>query len=273
MSAGEKGAPVQLHKRLDRTGGEVSHRLALLHGVGSDLGTWDEVVARLPPGFEVLRYDLRGHGRSPKPPGPYSLDDFVTDHVRTLAELGWCSCELVGFSLGGMIAQAVALSAPSTVDRLAILSSVAGRTPEERSRVEARLEVLRDGGPREIAKVSGERWFTPEFVESNREFVSHHLARFAANDPPAYLAAYEVLAGNDLCDQLARIAQPTLIMTGEFDVGSPPRMSETMHAAIHLSELVIVPGQKHELLIEVPDVVVEQMTRFLNASPSPAPQR
>ncbi|HLH64775.1 MAG TPA: alpha/beta fold hydrolase [Solirubrobacteraceae bacterium] len=257
---------VLLHHRIDHTGGPHAHRLVLVHGVGDELGGWDRVVQRLPPGFDVLRYDLRGHGRSQRPPGPYRLEDFVADHLQLVAELGFTPHTLVGFSLGGMIAQAVALGAPEAVSRLVILSAVAGRTEDERARVAERLETLRREGPAGIAAVSAQRWYTEDFMRREPETVSARLRRLAANDPDAYLAAYEVLATNDLLARLPGIGCPTLIMTGEHDVGSPPRMALAMHESIAGSELEIVPGIRHELLVEVPDLVADRIARFATAA-------
>jgi 3-oxoadipate enol-lactonase len=237
--------------------------VALIHGVGDRSTSWRGVVERLPPGFEVITYDLRGHGDSDKPPGPYSLRDFVDDHVAVLDACGIERCDVVGFSLGGMIAQAIAIERPKTVDRLVLLSCVAGRTAHEREAVLARLGIVESEGPGGTAKVSGARWFTDAFIAAHPDAVERRLAELAANDPAGYAAAYRVLATNDLADQLPAIEAPTLIMTGEHDIGSPPRMAQTMHERIKGSWLAILEGMRHSVLVEAPELVAAQIGAFL----------
>ena len=254
---------MSLHFERVSTGGDVASTVVLIHGVGDSLEAWDDVIQSLPEGFDIIRYDLRGHGRSEKPPGPYRLADFVEDHVALLARLGVGRAHVVGYSLGGLIAQAIALFAPDSVERLVLLSCIACRTPDEREAVQKRLETLEQEGAGGIAGASAERWFTGAFRRANPDKVRQQMERLKENDPNAYLAAYRVLATSDLCDQLTRIGHPTLVMTGEHDVGSPPRMARSMSERIDGSQLIILEGQKHSVLTEVPDVVAHEISRFL----------
>src|SRR5207245_5871555 len=120
--------------------------VALLHGVGSHLQAWDDVVAVLRNDFTLLRYDLRGHGQSGRPPAPYHLDDYVADLAALLDAQSVARTALVGFSFGGMIVSAFAVRHPERVRRLAIVSAVAGRTPEQRAAVVKRADELAQGG-------------------------------------------------------------------------------------------------------------------------------
>ena len=121
--------------------------LVLIHGVGSQHGDWEAVAHTLASQFTILRFDLRGHGASEAPPGPYEIEDFAADLVALLDELGWAQPNIAGFSLGGLIAQCIALDQPSRVNKLALLGTVAGRTPEEQERVEGRLEFIASSHP------------------------------------------------------------------------------------------------------------------------------
>jgi 3-oxoadipate enol-lactonase len=238
--------------------------LVLIHGVGGRLEAWDDVVAALDRQQMIVRYDLRGHGRSERAPGPYSLELFAADHVALLAKLDIDSADIAGCSLGGLIAQQIALSYPEAVRRLIILSAVAGRTRQERDRVAERLSVAEKFGPAEVAQRSGDRWFTPEFRARYPDRVARHLETFAANDPAAYVAAYRVLATSDLHTELHRIHRPTLAMTGANDIGSPPHMTELMAERIPSARAVIIPNQRHELLVEVPERVAREIMDFLD---------
>lgn len=251
--------------------GPITYRLegegpsiALVHGVGADLESWDGVVAALSPRYRLLRYDLRGHGASAKVKGRYELDDFVGDLTELLDHLEIARTHLAGFSLGGIIAQGFALDHAARLDRLALISAIAGRTDEERARVEARAKVLREGGGSVHVDAALSRWFTDEFLENNRDLVEKRLERGRNNDPDCYASAYRVLAETDLADELHRIDLPTLVMTGEFDVGSTPRMSRLMAERIPDSELHILDGLKHSVLIEAPELIATKIDTFLS---------
>ncbi|MGO8865700.1 MAG: alpha/beta fold hydrolase [Alphaproteobacteria bacterium] len=240
--------------------------LVLIHGVGNRLEAWDGVVAALGGRFRTLRWDLRGHGASDKPPGPYALDDFVSDLKGLLDAHGIERCHLAGFSLGGLVAQAMALAHPAQLDRLVLLSTVAGRSAEERERVAQRLAMVAHGIPGAHFKNSLARWFTDEFQRTHPEVIAEHAARNRENDPLAYAAAYRVLAESDLADRLHEIKAPTLIATGENDIGSNPRMAKLMHERIAGSRLVILRHLRHAILVEAPGTVAGLIEPFLAGS-------
>lgn len=241
----------------------------LIHGVGSSRESWNEVLQHLDPPGPVVRYDLRGHGESPKVPGPYELGDFVDDHVGLLAELGVAKANVVGFSLGGLITQAIAIRHPELVERAVILGAIAGRTADERGAVLQRLAAVEAVGPAGIAAKGPGRWFTDGFVTSRPEIVSSKMEQLASTDRAGYEAAYRVLARNDLAGELHHILAPTLVMTGEGDVGSPPRMSALMARRIPNAELVIMQGTKHGMLEERPELVARELSRFLQDGKNP----
>lgn len=236
--------------------------LLLIHGVGASLDNWDGVVAALGGRFRTIRFDLRGHGESSKPPGPYSAALFAADARALLDHLGIDRCHVAGHSLGATVALRLVLDAPDRIERLALLSAAAGRTEEERQRVLDRLAIIADGIPGEHFRRSLPRWFTDEFRAANPELLERYAARNMANDPRAYAAAYHVLATTDLADEAAGIRVPTLIVTGEGDVGSNPRMARLLHARIPGSRLEILSGLRHAILIEAPARVAPLLAGF-----------
>jgi (E)-2-((N-methylformamido)methylene)succinate hydrolase len=240
--------------------------VTLVHGVGANLESWDEVVARLASAFTCLRLDLRGHGGSEPITGACALDDLAADVRLVWDEAGVARSHLAGFSLGGLIAQALALSDGERIDRLAIISAVAGRTEEERAKVENRLELLRTEGIAAIIAAAEERWFTPEFRAAHPERVERRLAELLANDPTSYAAAYTVFARSDLGYRVHEITHPTLVATGENDVGSNVRMARMMHERIGGSTLHILPGLRHSVLVEASDQIAGLLGDFFGAS-------
>ncbi len=256
---------VALRCRLEGAGGA----LVLVHGVGNRLEAWDGVAARLARRYRILRYDLRGHGESEKVPGPYAIGDFVEDLSALLAAAGFRRCHLAGFSLGGLVAQGFALSHPERLEKLALLSTTAGRSEAEKAAVLARLKIVEGGIPGEHFGRSLERWFTDEFRARNPALLADYAERNKANDAACYAAAYRVLATTDFAERLSEIAAPTLVMTGEDDIGSSPRMARLMHERIANSTLHILPKLRHAILIEAPEQVARILGGFFSARPQP----
>jgi pimeloyl-ACP methyl ester carboxylesterase len=228
--------------------------VTLVHGVGANLQSWDQVTRLLEPHFTVVRLDLRGHGKSGRIT-TCTLDDLAADVRRVWDQRGIKKTHLAGFSLGGLIAQSLALSDAERIDCLAILSAVAGRTDDERAKVVGRLKLLKEGGIAAVTGAAEERWFTPEFRAKHPERVARRIAELLANDPASYAAAYTVFATSDLADRLSEIRHPTLVATGEHDLGSNARMARMMHERIKGSQLEILPNLRHSVLIEAPEKI------------------
>jgi 3-oxoadipate enol-lactonase len=235
--------------------------LTLIHGVGASLESWDGVIAALGEGFQILRYDLRGHGDSEKRPAQ-SLADLCADLSALLDRAGFAKTHLCGFSLGGIIAQAFAVAHPERIDRLALISAAAGRTADERARVLARADTLAKGGAKEHLASAVPRWFTDEFRARHPEVVKARLRRSLTNDHRCYAAAYRILARSDLAAELPKISAPTLVITGECDAGSTPRMARLIAARIPDARMIILKKLKHALLLEAPQKVGAELRRF-----------
>jgi 3-oxoadipate enol-lactonase len=238
--------------------------VTLVHGVGANLESWDAIAERLARRYRVIRMDLRGHGRS-SAIETCRLDDFLDDVSLVLDTLGVARTHLVGFSLGGMIGQAYVLAHPERVERLALISAVAGRTPEERANVMARARKVRAEGIASVVAAAEDRWFTEGFRKRYPEVVAKRLQELKANDLRSYSAAYAAFAEGDLGPRLHEIHHPTLIVTGEHDVGSNTRMARFMHDTIPGSKLHILPGLKHSVLLEAPAEIADLLLDFLPA--------
>lgn len=237
--------------------------LICIHGVGSYLEAWEGVVERLSDRFRILTFDLRGHGHSSKVRGRYEIDDFVGDVLALADHVGFETFNLAGFSLGGLIAQRLALTHQKRIQRLVLLATVAGRTDEERERVALRLAALQAGDRGSHYDASLSRWLTEDFQVKNPELIADLRRRNAENDPECYAAAYRVLAQTDFGGLLDQIRVPVLIATGEEDAGSNPRMALYMQERIIGSKLHVLPGLRHSILIEAPDQVAKLMRDFL----------
>lgn len=250
-----------MHSNIAQSGsGET---VILIHGLGSNLQSWDIVAERLQKRFHVIRYDLRGHGKSDNPLGPWVLDDMIGDLEEIVLSHSLEQFMLVGFSLGGLISQGYTLKHPEQVTKLAILSAVADRTETERQKVLQRVANLERGELDTNIDLAMERWFSEAFRQQHPDKVQARFDIVKSNDPEGYLNAYRVFGLGDLGDQLHRISCPTLVMTGEDDPGSNVRMANFMHQQIHHSKLEILPLLRHSVLVENPILIAEKVDAFL----------
>jgi 3-oxoadipate enol-lactonase len=226
--------------------------LVLIHGVGLDHTMWERQVDELSRHYRVILYDMLGHGRSARPPGPYTLAQFADQLQMLIDRLDIAKAHILGFSMGGLVAEAFALKAPNRLSALVIANSVAKRTPEQRNGVLSRVEEVREKGHTATIDAALERWFTAAFRKDRADVVEAVRRRLEENDPAAYLAAYTVFANADaeLFDELPQIACPTLIVTGEKDSGSTPEMARMLGRQIKDSSVVILMGGKHMMPVE-----------------------
>lgn len=237
--------------------------LVLVHGVGGDSTSWDGIVPALAPRFRVIRLDLRGHGRSAPIQGDMKLDDFVRDVIDVMDAEGVPACRLAGFSLGGLIAQAVALAHPARVEKLALISTPGARTQEERASGKARAMALEGKQLADVAAGLRERWFTDEFQRLHPEKVEARVQQLLRSDPASYMRSFAIYLTTDLGDRLHGIRAPTLIVTGEHDQGASPRMAMAMYSRMGNATVKILPGLRHSLLVEAPEQVSAVLQDFL----------
>jgi (E)-2-((N-methylformamido)methylene)succinate hydrolase len=235
----------------------------LVHGVGGDSTHWAAIAEQLHARFDVIAMDLRGHGKSDRIAGPVDARDLARDAVQVLDEAGVAKCAVVGFSLGGAIALALTLDFPERVEKLAVIGTVCGRTPEESARALERVEFLERHGSAALAEANRERWFTDAFRRAHPDLVDRRVAQVVACDPESYLHAFRVFCTADFVDRLDEIRVPTLVVTGEHDAAATPRMAQLMGERIHGAQAQVLPRLRHSVLIEVPEQVGALLGAFL----------
>lgn len=236
--------------------------LLLVHGVGSSSADWQYVSSKLTHRFRVLRCDIRGHGQSPSPAGDWQIGEFAQDLAALLDKLAIEKTHLAGFSLGGLVAQRFALDFPERLEKLSLICSTTGRSSDERDKAMARMQKLRQLPTDEYIDQSLQRWFTPQFIEERPDIMQHKRELIAAMDRDAYVRAYQVLVETNQLTELPGIKCPTMIISAENDVGSPPHMGATMQQSIPDSRLIVIPRLKHSILLEAPDIVGGLLREF-----------
>ena len=240
----------------DLTGLETAQTVVFSNSIGATLEMWDDQARALATRFRVLRYDTRGHGRSPVLDQPATIDTLADDFAGLLDALGIVRAHVVGLSLGGMTAQALAVRRPDLVQSLVLMATAAylpGNWDE-------RAHAVRTYGMSAVAEAVIERWFTPAFRLDPR--VEALRRRFLANDPAGYAICCGVIAEMDLRPSNAAIAARTLVIAGADDPATPPSMGEELRARISDAELVVLARASHMLAIEQAAVVNQHLLEF-----------
>jgi len=237
--------------------------LYMVHGIGSRRVTWDGLLPGLEDHFTCIRYDLRGHGESPIPPVPYSLDDLVDDLEALRMRLGHERIHVIGHSLGGQIGPAYARAHPEHAASVILLSTAAGRTDEDSAKVKGVVAKMRAEGVGPALGALLDRWYTDEFIETRPDAIQNRIDQVLGTPEEVFLSVFDVYAGTEMAPWLHEVTCPCLVMTGEFDGGCNPRLNRFIANELPDAELVILDDLKHSILIEAPDRVVAPVKDFL----------
>ena len=236
--------------------------VAMSHSLASSLVMWDPQLAVLSTKYRVLRIDTRGHGLTDAPAGEYTLDQLGNDMIAVLDRLDIAKAHWVGLSMGGMIGQNLALNHGDRLASLSICNSTSQVPEAMRGVWDDRIKTARDGGMAAVVDGTLERWFTDEYrAKQTPQFdqVRMEILRTPVDGFAGCCAAIRQL---DYTDRLGTVTTPTLIITGEFDPGTPLAASQVMNEKIPGSELVVLPV-RHFSNVEVPDDFTNALTAFL----------
>lgn len=261
--------------------------IILLHGVGLDRTIWDAVTVELShtaagrSGRQTVALDLPGHGGQPPLTHEVSLGDLASDILHRISRTTTGPVHLVGFSVGALIAQYIAVHHPERVLSLTCVSSVCARTPEEAAAVRARLDTAGTdfalGAERAV-----DRWFPEDATvpgATATQLLRDRTRRILlANDIPSYLHVYRVFATADaeLAPELHRITVPVLAVTGEEDPGSTPDMSRRIAERIPSAHVHIIPGARHMVPDTHPELLaalISELVGTAEITTEPHPER
>jgi 3-oxoadipate enol-lactonase len=239
--------------------------VVLSNALGASMEMWATQVPALGMRFRVLRYDQRGHGQSPVPPGPYDIQDFGQDALDLLDRLEIERVHFCGLSLGGMTGMWLAANAPERVERLALVCTSAyfGDPGTWRERA----ETVRAHGTEAVADFGIGRWFTDAFREREPETVARFRAMIAAQPDEGYAETCGALERLDLRAQLPSIHAPTLVIGGEDDPATPPDPHAKLLAdKIPSVRLEILAGAAHMANVEQAETVTDLILDHLEDS-------
>lgn len=233
--------PVRLHHVEDGPPGAPV--LVFIDSLGSSLEMWDGQVAALAAGHRVVRFDLRGHGRTPPAPGPYEIADLGRDILGLLDELSIATADLCGISIGGMGALWAAAHAPERVRRLILCSTSARLGPSEGWA--ARATLVRRAGMAAVADAVATRWVTAAYALEHPARMAELRAMVASTDAGAYADWCDAIARMDLRPELVAVRAPTLVIAGGEDPAVPMADIRALGAGIAGARVAVVAGGAH----------------------------
>jgi pimeloyl-ACP methyl ester carboxylesterase len=255
-------------------------------GLGGDHLFWELNTPAFAERHRTLIFDNRGVGKSDKPPGPYSIRAMADDAAAVLDAAGVGRAHVLGISMGGMIAQELALSHPDKVGAL-VLACTFARPDRETERVASEgaaqtgapspLALLREGANVDLSAVDFKQMFkfmmslvlSPEFIQREKQWLRAMMQRMIESGSTIehFLAQIGAILKHDASGQLAGLRAPTLVLTGDADQLVPPRHSDELHQLIPGSTLIKVPGGTHGFNVEQRDVFNRHVLDFLAQHP------
>ncbi|KND60568.1 Beta-ketoadipate enol-lactone hydrolase [Candidatus Burkholderia verschuerenii] len=245
--------------------GQAAETVVLIHGVGMNRSVWAPQVDALTAHFQVLAYDMPGHGESALPSAEPTLAEYAMRLAALLDALKIERAHVVGHSMGALVALEFALTFPDRTSSVAALNAVYDRTPGQRAAVMDRASTL-DAGARDAGvDATIARWFgvpVPAHLEASARDLR---ALLLSVNPEGYARTYRLFASSDAAHvgRLGALAMPELYLTGEFDPNSSPAMSEAMAAASRDGRAEIIGGARHMMNVTDAARVNERLGAFL----------
>jgi len=236
--------------------------LILSTSLGTDYSLWDPQAAEFEKRFRLLRYDMRGHGKSSVPRPPYSVaGDLVPDIVALADFLSIEKFHFCGLSIGGMIGMTLGLEAPQRLNKL-VLCNTAAKIGTNESWA-TRIEIVRTAGMKQVAKITPDRWFTTAFQKSNPEAVAKTLRVVESLDPEGYVGGCCAVRDFDFRSKVGAIRVPTLVISGTHDPAAPPADGSWLTQQIAGARFVEL-NASHLSNIEAADRFTSEVLAFLS---------
>lgn len=234
--------------------------LVFSNSLGTDLRVWDALLPQLPEGLRVLRYSKAGHGLSDLA-GERSIAAHADDLLALMNQLGIARATLVGLSVGGMIAQALAAAAPERVACL-VLCCTAQKigTPEVWNE---RIDGIRTGGLASLADAVMQRWFSPAFRETQPADLAIWRNMLLRTPADGYSAVCAAIRDADLTATTATISAPTLCVAGSLDGSTPPEVVRGLAELIPDADFEVIEGVGHIPCVEAPERLGQLISAFL----------
>ena len=242
-------------------GDPAGRPVVFAHALGLDLTVWDRVIPLLPASLRLIRYDLRGHGGSACPAPPYRMGALVSDAERLLDALSVRDAVFVGLSIGGMIAQGLAVKRLDQI-RAMVLSNTAAKIGTEATWA-TRIDAIRAGGVESIADATLERWFGRARMKSPEAAEMRELLLTCRED--GYIGCAAAIAGTDFYETTATLTLPTLAIAGTNDGSTPPDLVRETADLVKGSQFTLIRGAGHLPPVDRPEAFARALADFLTS--------
>jgi 3-oxoadipate enol-lactonase len=237
--------------------------VVLLHPIATHSEIWRPQMAAWSTAFRVVRVDLPGHGESAAPTRPMAVADYADQVCEVLDELRVERTAVIGLSLGGMVAQAMALSHSQRVQALVLAHTSDKTEPAVQEIWERRFEQFERCGIEAQVDPTLERWFTRAFARACPMTVSWVAGQISATSAAGYATAIRAIQQLDHRDRLAQITVPVLVVAGDSDTAVPPAAASAMADRISGAELLVLQDAGHLGNVQQPLIFTEAVGRFL----------
>ncbi|KPA20741.1 3-oxoadipate enol-lactonase 2 [Shimia sp. SK013] len=243
-----------------REEGDAAGRpIVFANSLGTDLRLWDSILPLLPAGMRVIRFDMRGHGLSDVPAGPYQMGDLVADTEALLDALDVRGALFVGLSIGGMIGMGLAARRPDVVAALVLSNTAAAMGTADMW--QARITAVENNGLESISDSVMQRWFSPAFLRTPELAAWRNMMVRTA--PEGYAGCCAAIAHADMTSQVASLAQPVMGIAGEMDGASPPDLVENTVRRARNARFATIPAVGHLPHVEAPQAYAHLITDFI----------
>jgi len=248
-----------------RTGPRGHAPVVLLHSAGLDLTYWDQQIADLSRRHDVIALDLPGHGRSITQPESITITQMSAAVITALDALQCGPVHLVGLSVGGLIAQQIALTDPQLITSLALLDTAARFAPDGQASMRKRAAVVREHGMEAILDGLFGHWLLPGTRQRRPDLIDRATKTLVRDDAGVQAALWETIADFDDADRLGSIAVPTLVLVGEHDSSSPVSSARELCAGIQHAQMRVIADAAHLTPIEQPTIVTGHLDAFVRS--------
>lgn len=250
---------VLINSRLDGIEDPAAPTVVFANSLGTDLSLWDPVLPYMPEGLRLIRFDKRGHGNSSVPTAPYSMGALISDAEAVCDAWEVKDCLFVGLSVGGLIAQGLAVKRLDLV-RGIVLSNTAAKIGTK-DRWQERIDAVGSGGMEAVADGVLERWFGPAFLASPE--LDRWRALLVSTPPEGYAGVCAAIAGTDFFSTTAGLRLPTLGIAGSDDKSTPPDMVRETTDLVPGSRFELIRKAGHLPCVEQPEIYAGLLTAFM----------
>lgn len=240
--------------------------VVMAHSLGCNLHMWSPQLSALEEEYQLVRLDMRGHGLSDAPLGPYTLEQLATDVIGVMDHLQLDKVHWVGLSIGGMIGQALLLDHPGRFLSAALCDTMCA-VPEAGIGIwQKRIEKVNSEGLQSIAEETMTRWFTADFLQTAEAECNAVRKQLATASDPGYIGCCEAIMGLDYRSRLSQIKIPVTLIVGAEDGATPVAASEVMHELLPSSQLTVLDNASHISNVEQAAAFNKALTSFLAAN-------